>query len=57
MSYILVISMLIQGVPHMIGTEYCYDLHACNVRADEIERDYGDKGIYNVVIECKREMK
>jgi hypothetical protein len=56
-SYILIISMLIHGTPKEIGREPCYDLHACNVRADEIEYDYGNKGIYNIIIECKREMK
>jgi len=49
--------MLVHGTPKEIGREPCYDLHACNVRADEIEHDYGSKGIYNVIIECRREMK
>jgi hypothetical protein len=54
MNYLMVISMIVSGHIKPIEMEYYTDLHQCNIAGHIKEVEYGSKGIYNVIIECRK---
>jgi hypothetical protein len=50
----MIISILVSGHVEPIGMEYYPDLHECNISGHMKELEYGSKGIYNVIIECRK---
>ena len=53
-NYIMVISMLVNGHVKEIGREIHPDLHSCNLSGHVKEIEYGSKGVYNIIIECRK---
>lgn len=53
-SYIMVVSLIVGGQVKEIGREIYPDLHACNVSGHVKQVEFGSKGMYNIIIECRR---
>jgi len=56
-NYIMVVSILVGGHVEEIGREIYPDLHECNIAGHVKEIEYGSKGMYNIIIECRKAVR
>jgi hypothetical protein len=56
-SYIMVISLVVGGQVKEIGREIYPDLHECNIAGHVKEIEFSSKGMYNIIIECRKVIK
>ena len=56
-SYIMVISLIVSGQAKEISREIYPDLHACNVSGHVKEVEFRSKGMYDIIIECRKVVK
>jgi len=56
-SYIMVISLVVSGQVKEIGREIYPDLHECNIAGHVKEIEFSSKGMYNIIIECRKVIK